>query len=99
MPTAIAWSPQAGSPGRGRLDVAHSSGPNRPWSRTRGNPLPHLDNRSLAEFGFDDQPVHQPAGAGQAQAKPTAGGVAVLERALDVGNAGTLVLGAYHQRP
>src|SRR5271166_1519425 len=98
MPTAIDWSPQTCSPGRGRPAVAHSIGPNLPWSRTSRNPFPHFDNRSAAECGFDDQPVHEAAGTGQAETQSAPGRISVLHRALDVGDAGTLVLGAYHQR-
>ena len=72
-------------------------GPNLPCLCTTRNPLPHFDDRSVAACGFHYQPIHQAAGSGQAQPQSAAGGVSVFHCALDVGDAGTIILGAYHQ--
>src|SRR5947209_13698623 len=101
MLTAIGWSPETSSPGSGRPAVAHSIGPNRPpkvsLSCTGWHPFPHLDDRPSAGRGLDQQPVHQAAGAGQAHSQPAAGRVTVLHRALEVRDAGAVVLGAHDQ--
>src|SRR5436309_503872 len=92
--TARPRSPDVYSLGMGRPALAHSIGPKRPFSCTARNPLPHLDDRPLAEGGIHDQAIHQAARPGQAHSQPTPGRVAVLHRALDVGDAGAVVLRA-----
>src|SRR4051794_15490383 len=77
-------------------------GPSRPCSTMdspmAGRPFPHLDDGPSAWGRLDEHPVHQSARSWEPESEATAGGVSVLERTLDVDDAGTVVLGAYHQR-
>src|SRR3954469_13676833 len=95
--TAIGKSPHTSSPGTGRRAAAHSIGPIQPFLRIGGNPFPHLDDRALTRRRLNDQAVHQAARTRQAEAEPAARRVAVLERALDVGDSGTVILRADHE--
>src|SRR5215208_7118070 len=95
--TAIGKSPHTSSPGSGRRAAAHSMGPIQPFLRTGRNPFPHLDDGALTGCRLHDQSVHQSSRTRQAEAKPASCRIAVLERALDVDDAGAVVLGADHK--